>query len=57
LDCIEDMRRRLKCEFIDDEIGTDQVSIDGIRIESLSHPKDSVMDKKVGFPTHSCDAK
>jgi hypothetical protein len=51
LDRIEDMRRPLKCEFIDDEIGTDQVSIDGIRIESRSHRKDSVMDKKVDFPT------
>jgi hypothetical protein len=53
LDRIEDMRRRLKCEFIDDEVGTDKVSIDGIRIGSGSHRKDSIMDKKVGFPTAS----
>jgi hypothetical protein len=46
-----DMRIRSKCEFIDDKIGT------GIRIGSRSHRKDSVMDMKVGFPTHSCDAK
>jgi hypothetical protein len=52
-----DMRIELKCEFIDDGIGTDRVCMDGIGIESRSHRKDSVMEKKVGFPTHSCDAK
>jgi hypothetical protein len=51
LGLIWDMRTRLKCEFIDGEIGTDQVSKDGIEIEPRSHRKDSVMDKKVGFPT------
>jgi hypothetical protein len=41
----------LKCKFIDDEIGTDQVCMNGIGIESGSDRKYSVMDKKVGFPT------
>jgi hypothetical protein len=45
------IRTRSKCEFNDDRIGTDQVSMNGIGIASRSHRKDSVMDKKIGFPT------
>jgi hypothetical protein len=42
---------QLKWEFIVDEIGTDQIGMNGVEIESRSHHKDSAMDKKVGFPT------
>jgi hypothetical protein len=51
------MRTWSKCEFNDDRIGTDQVSMNGIGIESRSHRKDSVMDKRVGFPTVSNEVK
>jgi hypothetical protein len=51
------IRTRSKWELNDDRIGTDQVSMNGIGIESRIHRKDSVMDKKIGFPTHSCNAK
>jgi hypothetical protein len=44
---------RLLFNTVGDRIGADQVSMNGIGIESRSHRKDSVMDKKVGFPTES----
>jgi hypothetical protein len=47
------IRTRSKCDFIDDRIGTDQVSMNGIGIESRSHRKYPVMDKKVGFSTYA----
>jgi hypothetical protein len=47
------IRTRSKCEFNDDRIGTDQVSMNGIGIESRSHRKDSVMDKKIGSSTEA----